>query len=268
MLELKKSRRRVISAVSAFIFMLYCVSAFPMKSSGEEEVNYRELAEQIVVLVNEARAEEGLDPVYMVPYLCDVSYVRARETISYFSHDRPDGQSFITAMDDGLVNYSIAAENIAGGNSTPEATFEQWRNSPKHWATIMNPEYTHIGVAVTFEPNSQLKWYWEQLFVALDTGSQTSLDGQYIPERNMIVPKSSGDVNGDGEIDLYDVITIEKYLNEGEELNDLQLRSADVLADGKVNSSDVRALRYYVLGDCESLPIDSEKYTELLISHM
>ncbi|MBR1822735.1 MAG: SCP-like extracellular [Ruminococcus sp.] len=251
MSKLKKYSRRILSAAAAFIVTICFTSGFFSRANGETK-DFKAMAEEIVVLVNEARAEEGLKPLYMVPYLCDLAHIRARECISTFSHTRPNGELFITTLDDSLVPYSKAAENIAAGSDNAEATFEQWRNSPKHWAAIMNPEYTHIGVAVTYEQNSDYKYYWEQFFVA----TSKKLDDQTIPERYKTVPASSGDINGDADIDTFDLIAINRYLADDTLfLNDLQMQSADMFKDGVITSADAMVLRKYLLGDYKTLPV-------------
>ena len=170
------------------------------------------------------------------------------------SHEIPESSrvTFITVLDDSLVPYTRAAENIAAGSDNAEDTFNQWKNSPSHWATIMNPEYTHIGVAVSYDQNSAYKYYWEQFFVATDK----KLDNQVIPERYKTVPKSSGDIDGDADINAFDLITINQYLADDTAfLNDLQVSSADMLKDGVITSADAMVLRKYLLGEYKTLPV-------------
>ena len=69
---------------------------------------------------------------------------------------------------------------------------------------------------------------------------------------------SVADINGDGEINTFDIITINKYLADRVELNDLQLESADMLKDGQVTSADVAVLEKFVLGEYKVLPVTME----------
>ena len=64
-----------------------------------------------------------------------------------------------------------------------------------------------------------------------------------------------GDINGDGTIDSFDLITINKYLAQKTEFNELQMESADLLKDGIVNSDDAEVLKMYLLGECDTLPM-------------
>lgn len=254
MKKLVRYGKRLISVAAALFVSMFFTSGFFTSANNETE-DFKSLAEQMIVLVNEARAENGLKPLYMVPYLCDLAHIRARECITSFSHTRPNGDRFITVLDDSLVPYAKAGENIAAGSGDVEFTFNQWKNSPKHWAAILNPEYTHIGVAVTYEKNSECKYYWEQFFVT----TSKKLDGQTIPERYKTVPASSGDINGDSEIDTLDLIPLNRYIADDTYfLNDLQMESADIFKDGHITSADAVALRKYLLGEYKTLPITME----------
>ena len=245
--------KRIISAFMGMLMMVLCVN-FPIETAGSEETDLKEMAEQIIVLVNEAREEAGLNPVYAVPYLSDMSYVRARECIAQFSHERIDGTSFVSLIDENLVPWERAYENIAAGMNTVEATFEQWKNSPKHWAAIMNPDVTHMGAGVAYEPNSEYKWYWEQMFVQVWDDVE-SVSGQYYPDKYKVVPKSTGDIDGDGVLDAFDYIMLTKYLAGEVTFNPLQLESADVLKDGAITYSDAAFLKKYILGEVTELPV-------------
>lgn len=246
-----KIMRKIVSAVSAAAVAFSCITGSIAAASAAEQPDYNAMAEEIVILVNEARAEEGLAPLYMAPYLNDVANVRARECMETFSHYRPNGELFITALDTNVVGYSSAAENIAAGNSTAEATFNQWKSSSGHWNSIMSPYYTHIGVGVCYEPNSMYGWYWSQFFIATDD----AVDGQFVPERYKVVPVAPGDVNGDGCVDIYDYILLVKYKTEGAVLNDLQLESADCMRDGEITIADCVVLRKYIFGQYDTLPV-------------
>lgn len=259
----KKVTCRIVSFVSSLVFAMCVVSNFPVFAEDEQQQakDLNAMAVEIVVLVNQARAEAGLRPLYMVPYLNDVSKVRARECVFSFSHTRLDGTPFITALDENLVPYWRAGENIAAGYSTAEQTFEQWKNSPGHWAAIMNPNYTHLGVAVAYDENSTYKYYWQQLFVEVDD----QLPGQYLPQEARAIPESMGDLNSDAAVTIYDLIDINKYLAGTCELNEYELEHADLLKDGVITSADAAVLRGYLLGEYDTLPMTMEMVLEAKI---
>ena len=264
MSSVKSFSCRVMAVVIAAFISVCCFSKTPSTEvHADIEQDLAKMADEILFLTNEARIEAGVKPLKAVPYLNDVSNVRSRECIFNFSHERPgstimpDGTEdnrFYTVIDDSLVPWTKAAENIAAGSSSAEATFSQWKNSPNHWKSIVNPDYTHIGVSVSYDPNSEYKYYWEQIFVRVDG----SLENEYVPERYETVPVGSGDINGDGEINTFDLITINKYLAGLRNLNALQMESADMLDDGTITSADVAVLEKYILGEYKKLPLTME----------
>ena len=125
-----------------------------------------ELAAEVVRLVNVERAKEGLAPLGTYDSLTRAAQIRAPEIVTLFSHDRPDGTSCFTAMDQTGAKKGAYTwgENIAAGNATAAATVEQWMNSPGHRANILNAKFTHIGVGYQHSAGSTYGHYWVQMF--------------------------------------------------------------------------------------------------------
>lgn len=134
-------------------------SAKPVQSPGSE-ANY---AQQVLVLVNAARAEEGLSPLVLDPAICAAANVRAQEIIGTFSHTRPNGTSCFTVLGEFGISYMATGENIAAGQSTPEAVMTAWMNSPGHRANILSSSFRKLGVGFVKSENGY-KYYWTQLF--------------------------------------------------------------------------------------------------------
>ena len=241
---------------SVFLSLIITVSraglnlCCPETSYAVASASCEDTVNELIVLVNEAREEAGVKPLYAVPILNDASLVRALECVETFSHYRPDGSMFNTVLNEYSISYYGAAENIAAGNSTAESTFEQWKNSPNHWKAILNENYTHIGVGFCYQNNTIYGWYWEQLFIACND----EIEGQYLPERYAVVPASCGDLDGDGEISSLDFVLLLKLLKKKVILNDLQVKSADCMFDGALTIADAVVLKKYILGIYDTLP--------------
>ena len=249
--------RRVVTALTTAIVAITANTFAFTTQATNETPDFKEMTDKVVYLVNQARAEAGLEPIYAVPYLSELATVRAEECVVEFSHTRTNGDAFEEIIDYDKAPWIWAGENIASGMGTPEDTFEQWRNSPSHWSAIMNPDYTHMGVGVVYDPDSKYGWYWEQLFITLDTfgAEDGKLDGQYYPDEYQIIPSATGDINGDGVIDSFDFVTLCRYLNGQETLNPRQLESAEIFQDEAVTYADAIFLRKYILGTVESIPV-------------
>lgn len=124
--------------------------------------DYHAYVLRVVELVNEARAKAGLNPVTLAADVTAAAQVRAKETVTNFSHTRPNGTSCFTALDEAGVSYRGAGENIAWGQKTPEEVMNGWMNSAGHRANILNGKFTTIGVG--YHQSASGVNYWTQMF--------------------------------------------------------------------------------------------------------
>lgn len=248
-----KTAAKFFSVLISLAVTCCCMfTAQPVSCAGEQYISLQEYADRIGYFVNCAREDAGLEPLLVAPYLSECANIRAEECSVTFSHTRPNGERGIYIVDENVLSHNAAAENIACGNSTPEATFEQWRTSEKHWKAILNPDYNYIGIGVYYDPDSTYRWYWSQLFVAADE----SIKDAYLPAQYQVIPGCSGDLTGDGSVDCFDYIIMKKELVNGfHGLNPLQKESADVMSDGSLNISDLVIMRGYILGKFKHVPM-------------
>ena len=131
-------------------------------SDNSEETSYHAYILRVVELVNEERAKAGLAPLTLQKNITQAAQVRAEECERSFSHTRPDGKNFSSALTEAGVSYRGSGENIAWGQRTPEQVMEGWMNSAGHRANILNEKYTSIGVG--YYQNASGVNYWSQLF--------------------------------------------------------------------------------------------------------
>lgn len=125
------------------------------------DIAISEYAQEVVRLVNEERAKNGLSALTIDYTAAKAADVRAGEIESYFSHTRPDGSSCFTALSQAGVSYMGAGENIAKGQRTPAEVMNGWMNSPGHRANILNEKFTKIGVSYKMVNGTPC---WVQLF--------------------------------------------------------------------------------------------------------
>ena len=135
----------------------------PAPETPDDSDPQGDFAAQVAALVNAARAEYGLPALTVDAKVQQAAQVRARESAQSFSHTRPDGSSFSTALTEAGVSYRTAGENIAYGQTTPQQVMNAWMNSSGHRANILNANYTTIGVGYTVINGTA---YWAQLFTA------------------------------------------------------------------------------------------------------
>lgn len=252
-----KTISRTISIISALILFFVCLMICPARLSGNTvsgaEMDTETAAETMAARFNEERAKLGLHPLYVVPYLNDIADIRSNDIAVLFDHKRPDGTEVSDLIDTDIVDYNRAAEVLARGSYDIESVLGAWKNSAKHWKYITRSEATHIGISVTYIPDSEFKWYWSAVIVNMDEGK--TLPDQKLPLEDAVVPKYCGDVNGDGQIDSFDLVLLNKYINNRVYFNTAQEKAADILADGAITSADAVALRKFILGEYNQLPV-------------
>ena len=135
-------------------------SAPPQAPSGSAQSSF---AAEVVSLVNAERARYGLSALTIDVKVQQAAQVRAQETVQSFSHTRPSGASFSSALTEAGVSYTRAGENIAYGQATPQAVVSAWMDSEGHRANILSRNFTRIGVGYTLSGGAA---YWAQLFTA------------------------------------------------------------------------------------------------------
>ena len=118
-------------------------------------------AGEVVRLTNSAGSQIGYAALVEDGALSEAAAVRAREIARSFSHTRPSGASFSSALSESGVSYLRAGENIASGQKSASEVVNAWMNSPGHRANILNSSYSRIGSASV---NIDGTLYWVQLF--------------------------------------------------------------------------------------------------------
>lgn len=84
----------------------------------------------------------------------------------YFDHQSLDGRSPWDRMADAGYTGFPRAENIAAGNGTAGATFQQWLTSDGHCVNMMLQDASEIGIGYARVPGSPYTDYWVQAFGA------------------------------------------------------------------------------------------------------
>ena len=123
------------------------------------------LEKQVVTLVNQERAKQGLAPLKEDWQLSRVARYKSEDMVTknYFSHTSPTYGSPFDMMKNFGIKYMAAGENIAMGQPTPTSVMTGWMNSPGHKANILSSNFTEIGVGVAKNKSGTI--YWSQQFI-------------------------------------------------------------------------------------------------------
>lgn len=129
------------------------------EAEKQRSAELRAMAVEAFDLVNLQREAYGLPALAWNDELAVAAQVRATESVSLFSHTRPNGTDYWTV--NSLLVYG---ENLAKGYNTAEAAVNAWMNSQSHKANILGQteNFATIGIAI-FE-GSDGKLYWAQEF--------------------------------------------------------------------------------------------------------
>lgn len=124
-------------------------------------VNAEAMASEVIRLTNIERAKAGRSALIYNASLQRGAMMRAKEISIKFSHERPNGESFTTILNECGAGH-ISGENIAAGQKSPELAVKAWMNSQGHKLTMLNKENLYIGVG--FYQDNDGRYYWVQNF--------------------------------------------------------------------------------------------------------
>lgn len=102
----------------------------------------------LLALVNDFRAAQGRPPLSSDAALAAAARAHAQDMVSagFFSHTGSNGSTVGTRLRAAGCDWSGAAENIAQGQTSPEAAMTTWINSAGHRANLLG-NYTELGTA-------------------------------------------------------------------------------------------------------------------------
>ena len=118
-------------------------------SSVSAGIQSSSTASEVVRLTNSARGQNGYAALVEDGALSEAAAVGAREIARSFSHTRPSGASFSSALNESGVTYLRAGENIASGQKSASEVVNAWMNSPGHRANILNSSYSALRASIS-----------------------------------------------------------------------------------------------------------------------
>ncbi len=125
------------------------ISAKEIDSNMWDEIE-KGKALQILDMTNVLRERNGLSHVNWDESTAIVAYSHSREMFEeeYFSHSSPTQGDLSNRLVNGGVDFRVAGENIAARYVDAISAVEGWLNSEGHRTTLLNKEFTHLGVGV------------------------------------------------------------------------------------------------------------------------
>lgn len=124
---------------------------------------------RVLELVNQERTSRSLPALTVAGELQGSArgYAAAMASGGFFAHNGPDGSTPTSRIESaGYRDWSFVGENLAGGQSSPEAVVTSWMNSPGHRKNVLSPDAREIGIGHLFQPGTKYGHYWVQHFGA------------------------------------------------------------------------------------------------------
>lgn len=107
--------------------------------------------------INKERRKYGYSSFDRDPLLMAAAQKRAKELSKKFSHTRPNGTKWTSAIS-MEYDFKRAAENIARDFATPQQTVDAWMERAGTKAKIVGKQYKDIGVGVYLGKDGYLYW--------------------------------------------------------------------------------------------------------------
>lgn len=98
--------------------------------------------------MNAYRAEVDAPELSMSGKLSGIAYLRAQEICSFWSHTRPDGRSYTSALADYGYGFGTSAELLiyASGSGDSASMVAKWMGSETHSANILSASFAKVGI--------------------------------------------------------------------------------------------------------------------------
>ena len=154
-------RRQFHTILFALGLVLVAV-ANPPRTSAERG----DLAARMIDRINQVRKEHNLAPVAANRLLARAAALHTSDIArnDLFGHRGSDGSRLEDRLQRVGFKFRLAAENVAGGLKSPEATVDAWMDSTGHRRNLLNPNMCRVGIGYTFVPDDTgrvtYKHYW------------------------------------------------------------------------------------------------------------
>jgi len=133
---------------------------------GERNMDLQQGFEfQLFDLTNAARVHHNVPPVKWESTIRGTAYNHSLDmaTQNYFNHTNLSGESPFDRMSEDGIDYTVAGENLAYGQSSSIFAHEGLMNSMGHRKNLLTQEFTLLGVGVAFNEENQ-PYYTENFY--------------------------------------------------------------------------------------------------------
>ena len=132
------------------VFLAIAVVAFSTRATSEQAATMPNVAEQyLLAAANQARAAQGLPPLYRDPILAQAARYHAREMAAHaeISHQFPGEPDLSVRGASAGAHFSLITENVA---EAPDSAMihDLWMHSKGHRENLLDPNVDSVGISV------------------------------------------------------------------------------------------------------------------------
>lgn len=119
-----------------------------------------DVAQQVVDITNQRRAEQGLAPLTLNGLLGDAAQGHANDQAARgrMTHTGSDGSNAGQRITRTGYRWRAWGENVASGYADATAVMNGWMNSSGHRANILNATFTEIGIGIAYSSGGRPYW--------------------------------------------------------------------------------------------------------------
>ena len=153
-----------LKCIASLVFLLVLAGCVPAPeievisnpATAPVQVNPAEAAR----ILSAIRAEHGLPPVIVNPTLTVIAkdYAEILAVAGAVHHNLDSTLQMRLAA--GGYQFVVAGENLGGGFRLIDEAYERWVASPSHFAILVDPLITEIGIATAFNIDSPFRTFW------------------------------------------------------------------------------------------------------------
>ncbi len=160
--------------------------------------------QKLIVLTNALRVGKGLPslaPSALLDYSADAKALDMAQG-QYFSHVGPNNHTLSYFLKKAGYKYRVAGENLAMGFSDADTVMEAWKQSPTHFASLVDTDFKEIGVGLEAgfynnEPTIYAVEHFGASTPAAELDSRPTLVSQDAPNRSKFVANKNTLVEGE-----------------------------------------------------------------------
>ena len=106
--------------------------------------------QKIIYLTNNVRMEKSIAPLRESNVLNRAAEAKVTDMIvaNYFAHVSSQGKGLADWLKTAGYNYAVAGENLAMGFVSADEVIGAWKDSPTHYANLIDSDFSQIGVAM------------------------------------------------------------------------------------------------------------------------